>query len=196
MKNLIKFIKTTIIGGVIFLIPVIVLIAVFGKAIQISLKLSELVSKYIPVENILGLTIADLISVLIIAIICFLAGLMAHYTFFSKAIQKAESRFLWKVPGYAFIKGFVDSFSSDDSTSIMKPVIINLDDSSQIAFEVEKLENEKSVVYIPGAPNPWSGSILLVTQDRVEYLPVTMATAINTLSTLGKGIGELQKELK
>jgi len=196
MKSFLRFIKATIIGGVIFLIPVIVLITVIGKAIQISLKLSEAISKFVPVENIFGLAITHLISVLLIVIICFIAGVMARYTMFSKSIQRAESKFLWKLPGYAFIKGFTDSFSGDDSTSAMKPVIINLDDSSQVAFEVEKLDSGKSVIYVPSAPNPWSGSILIITQDRIEYLPVTMARAIKTFSMLGKGTGELQKNIK
>ncbi len=193
MKSFLRFIKTTIIGGVIFLIPVIILITVIGKAIQISLKLSEPISKFIPIENIYGLAITNLISVLLIAVICFLAGMMAHYTIFNKSIEKAESNFLLKIPGYAFIKGFTDSIRGNYSTSTMKPVIINLDDSSQVAFEIEKIDNGKSVIYMPGAPNPWSGSILIVTQNRVEYLPVTMASTIKIFSMLGKGTGSLME---
>jgi len=195
MNRLLRFIKTTIIGGLIFLVPIILIITVIAKAAQLLLKLSEPISKHIPVENILGLAIIDLISVFIIAIICFLAGLMARYTLLSRTIQRAESKFLWKLPGYAFVKGFTDSFSGDDSTGAMKTVIISLDDSSQVAFEVEKLEDGKSVVYVPGAPNPWAGSVLMVTSDRVKYLHVSMANAIKTFSMLGKGTVELQKKV-
>ena len=39
----------------------------------------------------------------------------------------------------------------------MTPVLITLDDYEQMAFEVERTAGGKVVVYLPGAPNSWSG---------------------------------------
>lgn len=191
MKQFFRFIKITIIGGVLFLVPVIVLVLVLGKALQLSLKLAMPLSEYIPVENVFGLAINNLVGLLIIAILCFLAGIIARNAMLSRAVAKAETKFLWRIPGYAFVKGFTDSIGDDKLDSALKPAILRLDDSTQIVFETEKLTNGKCVVYVPGAPNPWSGSILIADQERITYLAVSMAEAIKPFSMLGKGIDEL-----
>jgi uncharacterized membrane protein len=196
MKPFIRYIKLTMVGGFIFLIPLIVLVFIFNKAFQLSLIFSEPISKYIPIHNVFGLAMNTIISVLIIAVICFLAGLLSHYTILRRTIQRSEEKFLWKVPGYAFIKGFTESISGEDSVNALKPVLVSLDDASLIAFEVEKSEDGKSVLYVPGAPNPWTGSIMIVEQERIKYLPVTMANAMRTFSSLGSGTKVLMKNYK
>ncbi len=187
MKNLFQFVKITIIGGILFLVPVIVLVIVLGKALQLSLKLAMPLSEYIPVQNVFGLAVNNLVGLLIIAILCFLAGILARNAMLSRAVAKAETKFLWRVPGYAFVKGFTDSVGDDKLDKAMRPAILRLDDSSQLVFETEKLTNGQCVVYVPGAPNPWSGSIVIADQDRITYVPVSMAEAIKPFSMLGKG---------
>ena len=191
MKQFFQFIKITIIGGILFLVPLIVLVLVLGKALQLSLKLAMPLSKFLPVENILGLAVNNLVGLLIIGILCFIAGIIARNAMLSRAVAKAETKFLWRVPGYAFVKGFTDSIGDDKLDRAMRPAILRLEESSQVVFETEKLTNGKSVVYVPGAPNPWSGSILIVDYNRLDYLPVSMAEAIKPFSMLGKGTDDL-----
>ena len=69
----------------------------------------------------------------------------------------------------------------------VKPVLARMDDASQLAFEVERLEDGRVVVYVPGAPDPWSGGILVMTEDRIEPLPISMVAAVQNLRALGRG---------
>jgi uncharacterized membrane protein len=175
---------------------VIVLALVLGKALQLSLKLAMPLSKFVPVDNVFGLAVNNLVAIIIIAILCFLAGILARNAMLSRAVAKAETKFLWRVPGYAFVKGFTDSIGDDKLDSAMRPAILHLDDSSQLVFETEKLANGKTVVYVPGAPNPWSGSVLIVDQQRLAYVPVSMAEAIKPFSMLGKGTDGLVAKMR
>ena len=43
------------------------------------------------------------------------------------------------------------------------------------------------MVYLPGAPNPWSGSVVYVTADRVERLDMSVSEAVKNIRTLGRG---------
>ncbi|MBN1480680.1 DUF502 domain-containing protein [candidate division KSB1 bacterium] len=196
MKQFFQFVKITIIGGILFLVPVIVLVVVLGKALQLSLKLAMPLSKFVPVDNVFGLAVNNLVAIVIIGILCFLAGILARNAMLSRAVAKAETKFLWRVPGYAFVKGFTDSIGDDKLDSAMRPAILRLDDSTQVVFETEKLSNGKSVVYVPGAPNPWSGSVLIVDQERIDYVPVSMAEAIKPFSMLGKGTDGLVAKMR
>ena len=58
------FLKATLIGGVAFLIPVVVLMVVFGKAFELMSRLAAPVQRFVPLESIGGVAVADLVAVL------------------------------------------------------------------------------------------------------------------------------------
>jgi uncharacterized membrane protein len=74
--------------------------------------------------------------------------------------------------------------SSQEST--LKPVLVRFDDLSQVAFEVESHEDDSVTVYLPGCPDPWSGSLVNMTKDRVERLDTDFVTVVKRLRTVGK----------
>ncbi|EKF73752.1 hypothetical protein A11A3_12338 [Alcanivorax hongdengensis A-11-3] len=75
--------------------------------------------------------------------------------------------------------------SGGSGASSLKPVMVAFDDYAQVCFEVERLAT-RVVIYMPGAPDPWSGSLVYVTPDRVSELDVTMLGAVRHLRQLGR----------
>src|SRR5262245_57134541 len=57
MKISFNFIKTTLLGGVIFLLPIVILATVFDKAIKIVRMLADPLNKLLPVETIGGIAL-------------------------------------------------------------------------------------------------------------------------------------------
>jgi uncharacterized membrane protein len=49
-------------------------------------------------------------------------------------------------------------------------VVVRFDDSWSIAFEIERVDDDRVAIFLPGAPDPWSGSMCVVTADRVALL--------------------------
>ena len=47
------------------------------------------------------------------------------------------------------------------------------------------------VVFLPGAPNPWSGSVVYVSEDRVESLDMAPIDAVKNIRVLGRGSAKL-----
>ena len=91
-------------------------------------------------------------------------------------------------PGYAFIKGFADNLrQTEEISSSFVPVMVRFDDYFQIGFETEQLPNGKVAIYLPGAPNPWSGSVVFVSNDRIKPLSISLPDALRNIRTLGKG---------
>jgi len=60
----------------------------------------------------------------------------------------------------------------------------------QIAFEVERIPGGVVTVYVPGAPDPWSGSVCFMTEDRIQAIDPAMPRVLKTLNDLGKGSNE------
>jgi uncharacterized membrane protein len=191
MKGKLKFVKTSVIGGIIFLIPLIILIIIIEKAVGIMAALSRPLSGLIQIESFAGIAVVDLISVAIIIMLCFIAGLISRTAFATKLIQRIESKILKKIPFYSFVKGIAESISGIRSKESLKPVLLEFDDNSQLGLEVERIEGGNIVVYVPSSPNPWSGSILIMRPERVKSLDIKFAQAIKLMHDFGQGTNKL-----
>lgn len=75
MKSFLSFIRTTITGGILFLLPVVLLIMIFAKALEILHKISAPLSEKLPVI-IFGLDGSNLVAIALLILICFLSDLL------------------------------------------------------------------------------------------------------------------------
>jgi uncharacterized membrane protein len=184
---MLKFLKTTMVGGILFLVPIIIFIAVIGKALELTKKLAAPLSVLIPLDSIGNIAMVNLLALIIVLLICFLAGLAAKSTLARKSIGNLESRVLSKIPVYGLLKSKIDAIVQPEKAEGMKPVLARFDDSWQIAFEVERIQEGGVAIYLPGAPDPWSGSVCFVTEDRIQPLELTLLPVLRILKGLGKG---------
>ena len=183
-------IKTTLVGGLIFLVPLVIVIAIFGKILLFMGKIAEPINAVIPIESIGGIAVLDLVTLMATLLLCFLAGLVARSALGGKVTEAVESKIYTLFPRYAFVKSMTRSITGSEDESTLKPILAKFDDLSQIAFEVERHEDGLVTVYLPGSPDPWSGSLVHMTKDRIEALDTDFATVIKGLRTVGKGLSE------
>ena len=141
------FIKTTILGGLVFLVPVVIVVAVVGKAFNIMKLVANPMGTLIPTDYIGGIAVANLLVLLAIVLLCFVAGVIARSASAKKAYRALDTALL-AMPGYAFVKGFTESMNnSEEAAKSLLPVIVRLDDNAQIGFEVERIDGGSVVVY-------------------------------------------------
>jgi len=72
-----KTVRTMILGGLIFLVPFAVVLLVVGKVFSVSMHLAEPIADRIPIDAVAGIALANIVSVTIILVACFLAGIAA-----------------------------------------------------------------------------------------------------------------------
>jgi uncharacterized membrane protein len=183
------FLKTTMVGGLVFMAPLIVLIFLVVKASEVLRRLAKPLAAHLPIDTIGGLVVADVLLIVLLIVACFSAGLLARFSFANRFVKKAEAGVLWRIPGYGFIKGLTDSLDKSPSACSMRTVLIHFDDSAQLAFEVDHLPDGRKVIYIPSSPDPRAGSVMVMDADRVEPVPISFATAVRLLRALGRGMG-------
>lgn len=180
MNAIARFFKDTIVGGVLFLVPIVVLLAILGKAHGISIKIVQ------PLADA-GLGAPRLLAVLFVVVFCFAAGLFARTRVARRLGDWLEGTILSKVPGYSLVKGIAESVAGSDRALAREVVLVRFDDAWQIAFLVERIEPGHVAVYIPGAPDPTSGAVMYFTEDRVRPLDVPVKTALKLMRGAGKG---------
>ena len=187
-----NFLKTTVLGGVLFLVPVVVLIAILEKALGVAKKVVVPLNDALFQGTVHHAYMADLLALAFLLVLCFLAGLAAKTSFARKSVDALEKKLLAKVPTYDSMKSkFLATLQSQSQEGeAMRPVLARFEDSWQIAFEVERIPGGIITVYVPGAPDPWSGSVCFMTEDRIQAIDPAMSPVMKTLKDLGKGSNE------
>jgi uncharacterized membrane protein len=188
-RRALGFVKTTLLGGLVFLVPLFVLVVVVAKAVGILQRLAKPFARLLPIDSIAGVVAADVIAILLLILACFGAGFLARVSLAKTFVKKAEAGLLWRIPGYGFLKGLTASLDKSAAESSMRPVLVHFDDCAQLAFEVDQLADGRRVVYIPSAPDPRAGTVLVMDKGRVEPLPMTFVAAISSFRALGRGVG-------
>jgi uncharacterized membrane protein len=191
MKPNFQFLRTTLAGGVLFLVPIVVLVVILGKAAAIADKLVGPLADRLPFESLIGLRTPVALVIGLIVLFCFLAGCLARSALAQKLITRLETTVLSNVPGYELYKGVGESMLGGKSALAQETVLARIEDAWQFGFLVERLENGTVAVFIPGAPNPYSGAVYLMSPDRIQPLAVPSAAAMKCLKRLGAGSNAL-----
>lgn len=182
-----KFLLTTVLGGVLFLIPFVLVVVLLGKGFRIMRTVAGKVDLLLPVDSVVGLPIVDVLAVLFLISCCFIAGLAARSSRGRDLQNRIDDLLLQLVPGYAWIKGMTSSVSNEEFAAGFKPVWIRLDDQYQVGFEVERCEGGLVAVFLPGAPDPRTGTLSYVESDRVENLDSSFNEVAKNFKRLGLG---------
>lgn len=193
MKGSIDFLKTTIIGGLLFLVPAVLMALLVKNAIELAGKILMPIVKLLPAENIAGAAIEHLLAVVLILLVCFLAGLAARTGLGAKLNTWLEQAILRKVPGFGLVKKVTKEMANIETQSDFSVALAWIEDAWVLSFIVEKLDNGLLAVFVPSVPTPAAGSIYYLTEDRVKRLDVSVASAIQCIMRLGVGSNELLK---
>jgi len=193
MKRLLNFLRITIVGGVLFLAPIILIIIILGKAHKLALKLVRPLAEHLPFEPPFGFEAPWFLAAFLLLVFCLLAGLLAKTVWARKMIHWLEASLLSALPGYSFMKTVGEEYAGESPSDKMQSILVRLDDSYLIGFKVEELSSGHTAVFIPGAPRPWNGDIMIVENDRIIFLSTSSKVAVNCLSQMGQGIGNLVK---
>ena len=184
---MVGFMRTTVLGGLLFLFPIVFIVAILGKALEVTNKLSAPLAGLLPIDSVGGLAVVKLLALVILVLICFVAGLAARTALAGKFVTSLETNVLGKIPAYTLLKSKAESVLRPEDIGGIRPVLGRFDDSWQLAFEIERMAGGKVVVFLPGAPDPWSGSVCVMTEDRITPLDMTVKSAADIMKRLGKG---------
>jgi len=191
MKALFESFKTTALGGVLFLVPTTVAGMVIIEVLDVLEVITEPLAQMMGASTFLGVASANVIGLVIIGVICFLVGLFARARAGQNIVEKVEKGLLSALPGYTILKGVIDTMvGSEKMASRFKPVLLRGMVSSRLAYEVERTPTGNVVVFVPGAPNPFSGSVHYADPSRVEPVDMPAQELPRILQQLGIGSGQ------
>ena len=191
MKRMWEFLRLTLIGGVIFLIPLVIVVVVIGRAFQIMKTVTAPLDNLVPIDSVAGFAIVDVLALVVMVLLCLLAGLAARSPWGQKLYGRIDELLLQMIPGYAWVKDVTGDISDEDAADLLKPVIARFDDQFQLAFEVDRTADGMVAVYLPGAPDPRSGAVSYLTADRIQPIDAGFQAVVKSFKKLGRGSGAM-----
>lgn len=189
MRQLLGFIKTMVIGGLIFLFPLVFVTYVVGSAFAVMLRITRpIVERVMPVQTIADVAMVDIVAVISMLAGCLVAGFVARSPIGRRAYRAVDTNLASLIPGYAILKARLgDAVGTDERRKSIKTILVRLDDYSQLALEIERLQDGRVVAFLPGAPDPWSGTSVIIDAARVTPLETDVMPLMRVLKDLGWG---------
>ncbi len=191
MKTLALFVRTTILGGVIFLAPIVVLIVILAKAFGYAKTGINAVVVHVPGVSELSVGAATVLSIAVLALVCLLAGLVANTLIAQRLVNVLEAAVLSKIPGYEYLKQESASALGVSEIGELPVVFVPMEGGWQLGVQTETLSNGLVSIFVPGAPNPHSGSVFFFSSDIVRPAGIKLAAGLGCLRRCGAGASAL-----
>jgi uncharacterized membrane protein len=199
VKAISHFLRITVLGGVLFLTPIVVLVFILDKAFDFARRGLKPVTAIIPDRLVSGATAEATMAIALIAILCFLAGLFARTRPAQRIMAELESSVLSKVPAYEYLKQAGASVMGLGEMADHPVVLAQLGGAWRIGVQTDVVGGLVAV-FIPNSPNPMSGSVFLVAADSVHPASVPLSAAIGCLRRCGAGsqafLGEFTPDVR
>lgn len=186
MKTLAEFTRTTLIGGVLVILPIYIAVLLLAKTVAGLLALLRPVTEQVPAS----VEFRQIVAVILLVAACFLVGLIVRTGPGLRAKNACERALLEKLPGYTFLRGLVKRLAGKSEEQTLQPALVEIEDALVPALIVEELEDGSYTVLVPSAPTPMAGSVYILPRDRVHPVDIPFTKAIGVFSKWGTGAGE------
>ncbi len=193
MKALGEFVKTTLIGGLLIVLPAYLTVLLLAKA------LGGLVALLAPLVALLPDAVhrfAQVVAIGLVVLACFVLGLVARTGLGRRMIDVVERRVLERMPGFGLLRSVVRRVSGTGEGTQFQPVLVEIEEALTPAFIVEEIDADRFVVLVPSVPTPAAGSLYILPRERVHSVDVPLTEAIAVITRWGSGTSRLVKAMR
>ena len=188
MRKLVELLKATFVGGLLVVLPVLLVVLIVGEIFDMLVVVTEPIATIVGVRGLTGGANAVLVSVVLLVLVSLLIGLAVRTRSGVAVGRWFEQRLLNQLPSYRLIRTLSRRFAGDEGGSHFAPAVVDSTmDTRMLAFIVEEHESGDVVVFIPAAPTPAIGTIHILPRERVRRLDASMGAVANCLSDFGMG---------
>ena len=184
MKESKSSVKTNLIYGSIVIVPVVVVVVVLAKFIEIL----EKVAKAVGLHSTFGAGIAIFLSVILLFALCYGVGALVQTKIGALSFNKFEKKVLMPIPGYNIISNILKGFA-EEKIEAYRPALVQLGQpgTSMFGFVMEENGNDTTTVFVPSVPAITVGALHIVERSRVTLLEASHLEIVNCITEWGSG---------
>ena len=187
MKYAREFVMSTVVGGVLIVVPVYLAVLLLLKGMKSAAGLvrpvAALLPDWIPAEGFF--------SLVLVLTICFLIGIAVRTRSGRAVRERMEVAFFGRLPGYGLIRSLTQRLAGDSDENAWTPALVEIEEALVPAFIIEALDDGRFTVFVPSVPTPLAGAVYILSPERVHIIDVPFTQAIRSISRWGSGSRDL-----
>ena len=192
MKSIVEFLKTSLVGGLFVLLPLLLFYLLFSELLQLVVVLATPIADLFPKGTFDEVKTPVVIAVILIVGVSFIFGLALRSMLLRRAGLWLESTVLGRIPLYTAVKSLSRGLVGAKDDTAFRPAVLNSPDGQrEIVYVIEDHGDGNLTVLVPWAPASFSGRVKIMASDRIQMLDATLDEVSRALSFWGVGTRHL-----
>jgi len=191
MSKVLRAFFTRVLAGLVVLFPIAFVAVVIGKLLEVLGGVNAALAEAIPKDSVGTVSVITLVSIATVLLVLFVLGslIAPRHQGQSTALER---RFLNYIPGYSLIRGLVlGAFGHAGEGAPSAGLLRRFEGVEELVVILDRMPDGRSVVYLPHAPTPTSGSLLIVANQRLEVLDASLLDTLSVYADWGQGAGRV-----
>jgi len=192
MKNFVEFLKTSLIGGLFVLLPLLVLYMLLAELLQLVVELATPIADLFPQGTFDKINAPVLLALILIVGVSFVLGLALRSITLRRFGLWIERSMIGRLPMYNAVKSLSRGLMGAKEEGVFRPAVLNSPDGSrEIVYMIEDHGDGQVTILIPWAPASFAGPVKIMDSDRIEVLDASLGDTSRVLSQWGVGVRDL-----
>lgn len=198
-ERLIRFLKKSLLGGLVVLLPLGIVFFIFRWLYRILVDVTSPVASLVVSGFGLPPFVADLIGVAALVGLCFVVGNLVTTGPGRRVWESVENQVMGRLPGYRTVREVIAQVLGSDQDNILargevaRVWLYGRDvDVSVLALVTSHHEDGRVSLFVPTGPNPTSGFIYHASRELVTLCPeIRVDEMMKAVVACGAGSGNL-----
>jgi uncharacterized membrane protein len=193
MKNITEFFKTTLLGGLFVILPLLLLYMLLAEVVDIIVALATPIADLFPKGTFDEVQHKWLLALILIVGVSFIIGLALRSETGRRMGRWIENAILGHLPAYKALKGLTKGFAEAGKEGAFKPaMLLSADGEQEPVYVIEDHGDGQVTVLLPWSPASFAGSLKVVNQNRIKVLDVSVGDFSRTLGNWGVGVADIK----
>ena len=195
MSGLQRYLRTTLIGGVLVVLPLFVFVnLIVWLATWIGGKTAP-VAEFVADDMHLPIWVGQALTIGAILVACFALGAIVRTRFGNRAFNWLERNTVQRVPGYQPVKEIVSYLGKRDQNPFARPVLVDIGGGIRLTGFLSDDGALGPTIFVPTGPNPTTGLILHVSPEQVQRVMLPGSDVLKTVIACGAGSQRLLRSI-
>ncbi len=193
-----RFIRTTILGGVIVILPIALTFFFLRWVFNFATGLIEPVTRMLMEQSKLQKFVAESIVIAFIVLVCFLVGLVVKTRFGRFLYQTFENKILEIAPGYNLFKETIKQLLGRDRAPFSRVALVQVfgpaSNTMMTGFVTDEHPDGYCTVFVPSGLTPTAGLIYHVEKQYVHIVDASVEDTMRIVISCGMGSQKLLED--
>ena len=183
-------IKTTLLGGILFLIPFGILLLILDEVLGLLIWVATPLISLFPEGDYVAGALSVVIDWVLVFLICFIAGLAARHAAASGFSSKTDTFLAGIVPGYGMLRNRIAATLNNETFGTTRQVVVvESGGLKRWAFLISENEmTNEALLFLPNSPNADTGTLGTVPISAIKRTDIPPHVLIREFEFYGRGL--------